>query len=120
MVLAIGLMAFSYKAVELDGIIKALAEGNAQQLSQHFDESVDIKLPGKEDLKQADNKVAESVLAAFFKQSRVRNFEVTSKREMTGTMYLAGKLYCDVKDYNVTLMIKNKGDKPRIITIRIN
>lgn len=110
----------SFTIVESDGIVKALKQGNATELAKYFDNTIDLKLPEKEEFKNIGKNTAEEQLSDFFSAIRVKGFDVTSQREMGGTMYLAGKLKADSKDYNVTLMLRNKGERTSIITIRIN
>ena len=50
----------------------------------------------------------------------IKGFENTSQREMSGTMYLTGKLLNNAKGYNITIMMKSKESKWQIITLRIS
>ncbi|RFM25897.1 DUF4783 domain-containing protein [Deminuibacter soli] len=105
---------------DADSIVSALKQGNAEMLSQYFDNILDIKLPEKDEIKNVGKNQAGITLRNFFEENHVKSFEPTSQREMSGTMYIAGKLQCAYKAYNVTMMMKAKGDKMSIITIRIN
>lgn len=103
-----------------DAVVNALKEGNASKFSNYFDNSVDVKLP-KQNEKQNINKAdAASMLKNFFTTNNINGFEVISQREMSGTMYIAGKLKSASQDYNITIMLKKKGDNNSIITVRIN
>lgn len=118
---SLGLMLVSFRVgPDADSIVSALKQGNAEMLSQYFDNILDIKLPEKDEIKNVGKNQAGITLRNFFEENRVRSFETTSQREMSGTMYIAGKLQCASKSYNVTMMMKAKGDKMSIITIRIN
>lgn len=110
----------AFASVNDDVIISALKRGNAVELSKHFDNIIDLKLPEKEELKNISSDQAEVVLSEFFKGVKVKDFEQTSKREMSGTMYITGKLQTQYKNYNVTIMLRQKPDGLRIITMRIN
>ncbi|RXK81889.1 DUF4783 domain-containing protein [Filimonas effusa] len=118
----LGFILLSFKAVSGDpeSIISALKQGNAEQLSQFFDNILDIKLPEKDEIKNVGKNQAGITLKNFFSENRVKGFELTSQREMGGTMYMTGKLQSSGKSYNITLMMKSKGDKTSIITVRIN
>lgn len=117
----LGLMLVAFRVgPDTESIVNALKQGNAEQLSQYFDNILDIKLPEKDEIKNVGKNQASITLKNFFEENRVRSFETTSQREMSGTMYIAGKLLCASKNYNVTMMMKAKGDKMTIITIRIN
>ncbi len=113
------LCSFSISA-DSDGIVNALKKGNADMLSAYFDNIIDVKLPGKDEVKGIGKNQATITLKDFFTQNHITDFELTSQREMSGTMYMAGKLKNNGSGYNVTLMMKNRGDKLSIITIRIN
>jgi hypothetical protein len=118
----LGLMLLSFKAVsgDADSIISALKEGNAEHLSQFFDNILDVKLPEKDEIKNVGKNQAGITLKNFFAENHIKGFELTSQREMGGTMYITGKLQSAGKSYNITLMMKAKGDKMSIITVRIN
>lgn len=122
LIAGLGLILLSFKAVSGDpeSIISALKQGNAEQLSQFFDNILDIKLPEKDEIKNVGKNQAGITLKNFFSENRVKGFELTSQREMGGTMYMTGKLQASGKSYNITLMMKSKGDKTSIITVRIN
>lgn len=107
-------------SADSDGIVNALKKGNADMLSAYFDNIIDVKLPGKDEVKGIGKNQATITLKDFFTQNRINDFELTSQREMSGTMYMAGKLKNSGSGYNITLMMKTRGDKLSIITIRIN
>ncbi len=117
----VGLFSLSFTAkVDSDGIIKALKAANAEQLATFFDSFIDLKLPEKDEVKNMGKNQAGIALKAFFADNRIKGFELTSQREMRGTMYMAGKLKNAGKGFNITLMMKKSDDKQGIITIRIN
>ena len=115
-----GLMLVSFRSFSSDDIINALKQGKAEQFTQYFDTILDVKLPDKGEMKNAGKNQASITLKNFFEENTIKGFDVTSQRELGGTMYLTGKLQGANKSYNLTLMIKSKGDKSAIITIRIN
>ena len=50
--LGLSAMLFSFRSqTETDGIINALKQGSAEQLSKYFDNMLDLKLPEKDELK---------------------------------------------------------------------
>lgn len=122
LIAGLGLMLLSFKAYagDPDSIISALKEGNADQLSQYFDNMLDVKLPEKDEIKNIGKNQAGITLKSFFTENRVKGFDLTSQREMGGTSYITGKLQSAGKSYNITLMMRAKGDKMSIITVRIN
>lgn len=117
----IGVFSLSFSAnVDSDGVIKALKSANAEQLATFFDSFIDLKLPEKDEVKNMGKNQATIALKAFFADNGIKGFDLTSQREMGGTMYMAGKLKNAGKGFNITLMMKKSDDKQGIITIRIN
>ena len=114
----VGLTAYSV-ASDADSIVSALKQGNAQQFSSYFDNFIDLKLPAKDEIKNVGKTQASITIKNFFDENNIKGFESISQRESNGTMYIAGKLVGD-KSYNITMLMKAKGDKLTIITIRIN
>ncbi len=114
------LFSVSVFAQSSDGVVNALKEGNATKFSSFFDNSVDVKLPGQNELQNANKAEAANAVKSFFSANNINGFEVISQREMSGTMYIAGKLKSASKEYNLTVMLKSKGDNTSIITVRIN
>ncbi len=101
-------------------VVKALKEADAAQIATYFDKILDLKLPEKEEIKSIGKNQAGIALKSFFEENNISGFDLTSQRELGGTMYITGKLLGAGKGYNLTLMLKNKGERPQIITIRIN
>lgn len=108
--------------VQNDGVnvIKALKAADATEVAGYFDKILDIKFPEKEEIKGIGKNQASIALKSFFEENNVSGFELTSQRELGGTMYITGKLLDPDKGFNLTLMLKNKGGKQQIITVRIN
>lgn len=101
-------------------IIKALKSADATEVATYFDMILDIKLPEKEEIKGIGKNQAGIALKSFFEENRISGFELTSQRELGGTMYITGKLLDADKGFNLTIMLKNKNSRQQIITIRIN
>lgn len=123
-VLAIFAMLFTVSAFanaqNKDGIIDALKQGNAAKFSSYLDEFVDIKLPQKDEIKNVSKTQAAITVKSFFDENSISGFDLTSQRELGGTMYITGKLHGNGRDYNLTIMLKNKDSDAAVITVRIN
>ena len=104
---------------DIDKIINALSSGNAVQFSSFYDDFLDIKLLEKDEIKNVGRNQASITIKSFFDDNGIKGFEKTSQREMGGTMYLTGKLKGN-KNYNITLLMKDRGDKLSIISIRVS
>lgn len=100
-------------------MITALKQGNAEQFIKYFDNTIDIKMPDSDEMKGVPKAQASGTLKSFFADNGINQFEVTSQRELGGTMYVTGKL-TGTSNYNLTAMIKSTPDKLSIITLRIN
>jgi hypothetical protein len=100
-------------------MIAELKQGNAEQFIKYFDNTVDIKMPDSDEMKGVPKAQAASTVKSFFTDNNIHRFDVTSQRELGGTMYITGKL-TGTTDYNLTAMIKNAAGKFSIITLRIN
>ena len=105
---------------DAESIIKGLKTANVEQVSSYFDSFIDLKLPEKDEVKNMGKNQAGIALKGFFSDNGIKSFELSSQREMGGTMYMAGKLLNAGKGFNITVMMKKQGDKNQIITIRIN
>ncbi|HRH47391.1 MAG TPA: DUF4783 domain-containing protein [Panacibacter sp.] len=115
----VSLSAFQPTA-DSDKIVTALKQGDAAQFSSFLDNFIDLKLPEKDEVKSVGKTQAGITLKSFFDANSINGFELSSQREMGGTSYMTGKLQGGSKSYNITILMKAKGDKLSIITIRIN
>lgn len=103
-----------------DDVVSALKEGSASKFTGYFSTSVDVKLPQKNEMKNVSKADASGAVSGFFSANKINTFEVTSQREMSGTMYIAGKLKGASQDYNLTVMLKGSGNSLAVITVRIS
>lgn len=110
----------SFAQSDQDAIVGALKTANATTISTYFDDYVDIKLLDKAEVKNMGRNQAGITLKAFFAENGINGFEKTSQRDIGATSYLTGKLQNGDKGYNITIMLKLKEGKSKIITVRIN
>lgn len=118
--LLIILMSFTVISGNMTQIVSALKDNDASGVSKYFDNVVDIKLPGKDEVKNVSKNQATLILKNFYTEQEVKGFDLASQREMGGTGYLTGKLKANTKNFNITLMLKTKGSDATIVTVRIN
>ena len=114
------LASFTTFSANISEIVEALKGNNVTQVSKYFDSAVDIKLPGKDEVKNVSKNQATLILKNFYSEQSVKGFDLTSKREMGGTGYLTGKLKASDRSYNITLMLKTSSTSASIVTVRIN
>ena len=112
--------ALSIQAQETNSIVNALKSGDADEVSAYFDKILDIKFPEKDEIKSIGKNQAGIALKSFFDNNNIKGFELSSQREMGGTMYIAGKLINDNEGYKLSIMMKTKDGRPQIITVRIS
>jgi hypothetical protein len=112
--------AFTVKAQETTNVVNALKSADAEQVSNYFDKILDIKFPEKDEIKSIGKNQAGIALKSFFSSNNINGFELSSQREMNGTMYIAGKLTNGGEGYKLSMMLKYKDGKPQIITVRIS
>ena len=114
------LASFTTKIGNVSEIVEALKTSNPAQVSKYFDNAIDIKLPGKDEVKNVGKNQASIILKSFYSEQNVKGFSLTSQRELGTTGYLTGKLNADNKSYNITVMIKTAAQNASIVTVRIN
>jgi hypothetical protein len=98
------------------GMIDALKTGNSIQLSRYFSTSIELAIPGKEEI--YSNKQAELILKDFFTKHVPSNFTVLHKGGKEGSQYAIGNLITSDGNFRVTLLIKLKDSKPYIHQLR--
>jgi hypothetical protein len=102
-----------------DDVVNALKAGSAEKFTSYFGSAVDVKLPQKNEMKNLNKSDASSVISGFFSSNNITGFELTSEREMSGTMYIAGKI-TGAQSYNITVMLTSSGKAMSVITVRIS
>jgi outer membrane lipoprotein-sorting protein len=100
-------------------IVNALQKANAREVTAYFASAVDVKFPAQEEMKNAGKAEASQAFISFFEKNHIHNFQLTSQRELSGTMYITGKIEGN-KNYNLTLLMRQKEGNLYIISVRIN
>ena len=102
---------------EMDSVVVALKNGNANLLSRFFDSRVDITLPEKSD--NYSRSQAEMILKDFFNNNGgVKTFELKHRGENNGANYVIGLLSTNNGRYRTTLFMKQKGEKQLLQEMR--
>ena len=120
LILVVFFAALSLKAQDSNDILTALQSGSADKVSNYFDKILDIKFPDKDEIKSIGKNQAGIALKSFFDNNNIKGFELSSQREMGGTMYIAGKLTNGGDGYKLSMMMRTKEGRPQIITVRIS
>lgn len=114
------IISFSFRQTA-DDVVKALKTADTDQITAYFDNMIDMKLPDNvNEIKDINKNQAGIKLKSFFSENSINGFDLTSKKEMGSLMAITGKLNSSKKDYNLTLMLKEKGGKHYIITLRVS
>jgi hypothetical protein len=117
--ISFSLLSFTFIAAG-DEVVSALKQADVAGFCNYLDTVIDLKLPQKDEIKNFGQAGASAAIKSFFEQNKVKGFELVSQREMGGIMYIAGKIKGTIKNYNITVMIKNNNTKPVILTVRIS
>lgn len=97
-------------------MLDALRTGNSIQLAQYFSTSIELAIPGKEDI--YSNKQAELIMKDFFTKHVPSGFSILHQGGKEGSQYAIGLLTTSAGRYRVTLLIKMKENKPFIHQLR--
>lgn len=98
--------------VQKDEIVDALKSGDAVKLSRHFDQTVDISMPGKSNSYSKGQ--AEMILKDFFNLNKVRNFELQHSGSNPSSNFIIGKLTTANGSFRTTVYMRQRGDKQLI------
>ena len=109
-ILTLGILLNSFTFFSsIDEVISAMRIGNAANIANFFDNTVEINLPDKSNAYSKSQ--AELVLKDFFNANQVKKFEVIHKGENAGSQYCIGTLLTKNGSYRTTIYMKRKGDK---------
>jgi hypothetical protein len=99
-------------------IFKALEIGNVENLSQYFNESIELILMDNEGIYSKQQ--ASQILKDFFKKHRPTEFTVLHQGGTENSKYAIGKLVTNRGTFRVHFLVKvNKDGKPLIHQLRI-
>jgi len=113
--LVISLSSFAQQS-NLEGVIGALRSGNAAELSNYFDENVELTLPDKSDSYSKAQAVL--ILKDFFNNNGVRDFDVKHKGDQSGGQFCIGTLKTKAGNFRTTVFMKIKNNKEVVKEIR--
>ncbi|MCC6258412.1 MAG: DUF4783 domain-containing protein [Chitinophagaceae bacterium] len=104
--LPVAIFLSSFALLNIDEVVNALKNGNAEGIARYFDNTVEITLPAKSGSYSKGQ--AAAVLTDFFKNNPVRNFEILHKGENSGSQYCIGTLVTRNGTYRTTVFMKQK------------
>ena len=100
-----------------DQINKALKAGDAGKLSEHFNSTLDISIPGTD--QTMSNAQATQVMKVFFKENPVTSYaENHSGSSREATKYTIGTYKSSAKTYKTYILLKEKEGKYLIVQLQ--
>lgn len=102
-----------------DDIANALRSADARQIAGYFGPTVELSVPGQEDVYSKAQ--AELILRDFFSKNTPRSFTIVHKgAAKENTLYAIGKMVsAKGKDFRVSFYVKSTGGKNTIQELRI-
>ncbi|HXK82003.1 MAG TPA: DUF4783 domain-containing protein [Bacteroidales bacterium] len=100
-----------------DNIFAAMKLGNAEELSKHFNTSIELVILDQEDVYSKQQ--AEQILRNFFLKYKVQNFRLLHQGGKEDAQYAIGTLETDKGSFRVYFLVKQKNDKAFIHQLRI-
>jgi hypothetical protein len=100
----------------IDEVIGALRSGNASQISNYFDENVELTLPDKSD--NFSKAQAQLIVKDFLNNNKVKGFELKHKGDSPGGHFCIGTLQTNAGNFRTNVFMKLKNGKEVIKEIR--
>ena len=112
-----GYLAAGLKAGDIpQAVIDALRTGNTAVLSGYFSTSIELAILDQEDIYSKQQ--AELIIKEFFSKHVPSSFVILHKGGKEGSQYAIGNLTTSSGNFRVTLLIKQKENKPYIHQLR--
>ena len=111
----IALTSFAQKG-NIDAVIGALRSGDATELSNYFEESVELTLPAQSDSYSKAQAVL--ILKDFFNNNGVKSFDVKHKGDGGGGQFCVGTLQTRSGNFRTTVFMKVKNSREVVKEIR--
>lgn len=110
------LTAFTLQRSSIDEVIGALRSGNSTQLSNFFDDNVELTLPDKND--SYSKAQAQLIIKDFFANNGVKGFELKHKGDSPGGHFCIGTLQTNAGNFRTNVFMKIKNGKEYVKEIR--
>ncbi len=99
------------------GMISAIKNGNAKELSAYFNTNIELTLLNNEEIYSKDQ--AELILKDFFTKNVPVGFTVLHKGGKESSRYAIGRMNTSNGNFRITLFIKTQGEQIYIHQLRI-
>lgn len=100
-----------------DSIIFSMKVGNAEELSKHFNTSIELVILDQEDVYSKQQ--AKQIVSNFFVKHKVKSFKILHQGGKDESQYAIGTLETENGDFRVYFLVKQKNDKAYIHQLRI-
>lgn len=110
------LSSFTLQRSSIDEVITALRSGNSTQLSNFFDDNVELTLPDKSD--SYSKAQAQLIVKDFFGNNGVKGFELKHKGDSPGGHFCIGTLQTNAGNFRTNVFMKIKNGKEVVKEIR--
>lgn len=118
LLLLLTLFTLATRAQDINGINKAIQLSDAKSVAAHFNDNVDLKIPGTDGV--FSKQQAELILKSFFEQGKVTNYELKHQgKSKNDSYYLIGSLQKDNQIYRTYILLKKNGEKHQILEFNI-
>jgi Ni,Fe-hydrogenase III component G len=98
-------------------IFAAMKVGNAEELSKHFNSSIELVILDQEDVYSKQQ--AEQIVRNFFLKHKVKSFRLLHQGGKEDAQYAIGTLETEKGDFRVYFLVKQKNDRAFIHQLRI-
>ena len=101
-----------------EDVANAIKTGNANEVSKHFSDNVDLKIIDKEEVYSKSQ--AELIIKDFFAKHNVKSFNILHKSATNGdSQYTIGSLETSAGKFRVYYLMKKAVDKLLVSQFRI-
>lgn len=100
-----------------EAIVLAFRAGNAEELTKHFYNNIELIILEKEDVYSKTQ--AEQILRKFFTDHRPSSFNIIHEGGKETSRYAIGSLSTSSGNFRVSFLIKNQDGTPLIHQLRI-
>ncbi|MBX3252948.1 MAG: DUF4783 domain-containing protein [Chitinophagaceae bacterium] len=100
----------------IEDVVSAMKAGNASQLSQYFDNMVEITLHDKSNAYSRSQ--AQVILKDFFNSYGVKAFRIVHKGSNSGSEFCIGNLQTKYGEFRTTIFMRSRSEKQVLQEIR--
>ncbi|MFO8000130.1 MAG: DUF4783 domain-containing protein [Marinilabilia sp.] len=98
-------------------VVEAVKNGNASEINPFLNNKIELVIPGKSGVFSKEQ--AHFILKDFFKDNKVKSFEVLHHGTRQNATFAIGRYECSTDNFRMYFLVKNSDGKPVIHQIRI-